>query len=268
MIVFPNAKINIGLRIVARRPDGYHDIETIFYPVQLHDALEFVRSEKDELDLTGINTGSAGEDNLVMKALRKLREKHQFPFIKVHLHKAIPAGAGLGGGSADASCLLKSVNRFFSLGISEAELKNMALGLGSDCPFFIDDVPAYATGRGEALTHVPPFLAGYHIVLMNPGLHISTAEAYAACSPSKPTSDLTELIQSPPAEWRNRIVNDFEKFAFAKFPLTGQIKEALYNAGAIFSLMSGSGSTIFGIFIDKPLIPRELVRFIIYNGPA
>lgn len=268
MIAFPNAKINIGLRIVARRTDGYHDIETVFYPVQLHDALEFVSGEKDEFDVTGIDTGSAGDDNLVMKALRKLREKHQFPFIRVHLHKAIPAGAGLGGGSSDASCMLKSVNKFFSLGISEAELEQMALELGSDCPFFIDDVPAYATGRGETLTHVPQFLSGYNIVLMNPGLHVSTKEAYASCVPSKPHSTLRNLILTPPDEWRNIVVNDFEKFAFAKFPLIGEIKEVLYRSGAVFSLMSGSGSTVFGIFRDKPSIPSEYERFVIYNGPA
>lgn len=269
MIVFPNAKINIGLRIVARRPDGYHDIETVFYPVKLHDALEFVTGgDRDELTVTGIETGSVPEDNLVMKALKKLRERYHFPFIRIHLHKAIPAGAGLGGGSSDASCLLKSVSKYFSLGITEAELGSIALGIGSDCPFFILDVPAHATGRGEILTPVSHILDGYYLILMNPGVHVSTREAYSGCTPVKPATSLTELITRPVTEWKDVVVNDFEEFATRKHPVIGQLKESLYDSGALFSLMSGSGSSVFGIFNEKPELPKEFARHVIYEGMA
>lgn len=265
MIVFPNAKINIGLRITARRPDGYHDIETVFYPLDLCDALEFVTGGKDELAVTGIDTGSGPKDNLVMKALGKLREKHHFPFVKMHLHKVIPAGAGLGGGSSDASHLLKSLNRFFALGITDEELKSVSLGIGSDCPFFIDNVPAYATGRGEILEPVPAFLDGCYIVLVNPGVHISTKEAYSNYVPSKPSSNLKDLVLLPVTEWKNRIVNDFEDFAIGKYPVIGDIKQALYDSGAVFSLMSGSGSSVFGIFREKPVLPEAFARFVIFE---
>ena len=173
MIVFPKAKINLGLRITAKRTDGYHDIETIFYPVNLSDALEFVISNNtakaDSLTVTGIDTGGQTEDNLVIKAIRLLREKHSFPCLRIHLHKAIPVGAGLGGGSSDAACLLKAINRCFSLNINRKSLMAMALELGSDCPFFIDCVPSYATGRGEIIHPIKQLLTGYYLLLLYPG---------------------------------------------------------------------------------------------------
>ena len=268
MVLFPNAKINIGLRIIARRSDGYHDIETVFYPVKLYDALEFVRSEsrEDELVMTGIVIGSDAKENLVSKAVNKLRQKSQFPILKIHLHKAIPAGAGLGGGSSDATCLLKSLNKYYSLGVSHSDLSDMALGLGSDCPFYIENQPAYATGRGEKMETVPDVLEDFHIVLINPGLHVSTKEAYSQCVPSKPDSNLKELIKLPAEQWKEFIFNDFEEYVFRKFPVIGEIKEALYASGAVFSLMSGSGSSVFGIFNEKPALPEELRKLVIYEG--
>jgi len=268
MIFFPNAKINVGLRITARRTDGYHNIETVFYPLKLYDALEFVTRESggDELVVTGIDTGADIKDNLVMKGLIKLREKHNFPFIRIHLHKAIPAGAGLGGGSSDASFLIKAVSRYFSLGLSCEELKLIALELGSDCPFFIDSQPAFATGRGELLIPVHNFLDGFYLVLMNPGLHVSTKEAYSECIPSNPGTSLKDLINLPVVEWKNLILNDFEDYAFRKYPVIGDIRQALYDSGAVFSLMSGSGSSVFGIFREKPLLPAELRGMVIYEG--
>lgn len=270
MISFPNAKINIGLRIVSKRPDGYHDIETVFYPVGLSDALEFVIAEekagKDILTVSGLDTGASPENNIVLKALLKMHERYEFPHVRVHLHKAIPSGAGMGGGSSDAACMIRAINRFFDLKITGDELRELALGIGSDCPFFIENKPAYATGRGELLSPLPHFAEGLYLVILNPGVGISTKEAYENCRPGKPESKLNELIINPVHEWKDYIFNDFEKFAFRKQPLIGEIKAELYRAGAVFSLMSGSGSSVFGLFSKMPVLPENLRKYIIYQG--
>lgn len=270
MIVFPNAKINIGLRITGRRHDGFHDIETLFYQVGLCDALEFVVSDnqlkKDVFASTGIDTGSTPDDNLVIRTILRLREKKSFPFLKIHLHKAIPVGAGLGGGSSDAACLLKVINKHFSLGIDNTELKAISLHLGSDCPFFIDSVPSLASGRGEILTPVKPLLSGYYLVLLNPGVSINTGEAYQNCRPAIPSAGLKKLLELPLIEWKGNILNDFEDFAFKKHPVIGKIKEELYRSGAVFSLMSGSGSSVYGIFKEKPELSGKLRKFMIWEG--
>lgn len=270
MIVFPNAKINIGLRITGRRTDGYHDIETVFYPVSLCDALEFVVSDplinKDILTITGIDTGCGPDDNLVIKTLLKLRVKNTFPFLKIHLHKVIPVGAGLAGGSSDAACLLKMINRHFGLNIDNPILKVMALELGSDCPFFIDCVPSFASGRGELLTPVKPVLAGYYLVIINTRVGIITSEAYQHCHQGAPSASLRELIELPVMEWKQLILNDFEDFAFNLYPILGDIKDQLYKSKALFSLMSGSGSSVYGIFSKKPTLPRILRDFVIWEG--
>ena len=270
MIVFPNAKINIGLRITGKRPDGFHNIETLFYPVGLCDALEFVVSDKqtgkDIFVSTGIDTASKPHDNLVIKTILRLREKKTFPFLKIHLLKAIPVGAGLGGGSSDAACMLKVVNKHFVMGIDNRELQAISLYLGSDCPFFIDCVPSLASGRGEVLTPVKPLLAGYYLVLINPGVGISTAEAYQNCSPGIPLTSLKHLLERPVIEWNGNILNDFEDFAFKKHSIIRDIKEALYRSGAVFSLMSGSGSSVYGIFSEKPELPEKLKDYLIWEG--
>jgi 4-diphosphocytidyl-2-C-methyl-D-erythritol kinase len=270
MIIFPKAKINLGLRIRAKRPDGYHDIETLLYPIPFSDALEVVESsdslKKDSLTVTGINLGGNPEDNLVMKALRKLREQHSLPWLRIHLHKVIPAGAGLGGGSSDAVSFLKIMNKCFELSLNEKILSSIALELGSDCPFFVNDVPSLATGRGEKLKPVTPILDGLYIVLLNPGTEINTREAYQNCHPENPKTNLLALIDSPLIEWKEKIFNDFEIFAFKKYPLIGEIKNLLYDTGALFSSMSGSGSSVYGLFPEKPIIPEMLKNFIIYEG--
>ncbi|MCE5344706.1 MAG: 4-(cytidine 5'-diphospho)-2-C-methyl-D-erythritol kinase [Bacteroidales bacterium] len=270
MIVFPKAKINLGLQVTGKRSDGYHDIETIFYPVSLCDALEFVilpgPHKKDILTVTGINTGSDPENNLVIKAVRTLREKYSFPVFSIHLHKAIPVGAGLGGGSADAAYLLKAINRYFKLLISETDLKAIALELGSDCPFFINSIPSFAKGRGEILEPVIPVLKDYYLVLLNPRIIINTREAYLHCRPKKPSASLLQLLNSPITEWKELIINDFEVFAFKMHPLISEFKNELYHSGALFSLMSGSGSSVYGIFREKPKIPDKLKDFVIYEG--
>jgi 4-diphosphocytidyl-2-C-methyl-D-erythritol kinase len=270
MIVFPNAKINVGLRITGKRSDGYHNIETIFYPVRLSDALEFVISDQtvknDVIKVTGIDSESLPDENLVLKTIIKLREKYSFPFLKIHLHKAIPVGAGLGGGSSDATCILKVINKQFGLSIDNGNLKATALELGSDCPFFIDCIPSLATGRGEILTPVKPVLSGYYIVLINPGIGISTREAYQNCRFRTALTSLSQLIERPVDEWKDFIVNEFEDFAFKKYPIIGDIKKDLYQSNAIFSLMSGSGSSVYGIFSEKPKLDKKLTEFVIWEG--
>lgn len=270
MIFFPNAKINIGLRITGKRPDGYHDIETIYYQVGLSDALEYVISDQqinnDLLYTSGIDTGSEPGRNLVMKTVIRLREKSSFPFLKIHLHKAIPVGAGLGGGSSDAACMLKVLNRHFNLNLESRQLRSISLELGSDCPFFIDCIPCYATGRGEILTPVSPALTGYYLAIINPGINISTGEAYQNCEVASPSESLKDLFELPVTEWKGLILNDFEDFAFRKYPVLADLKNELYRSDAVFSLMSGSGSSVYGIFKEKPVLQGKLREFVIWEG--
>jgi 4-diphosphocytidyl-2-C-methyl-D-erythritol kinase len=270
MIFFPKAKINLGLRITGKRHDGFHNIETIFYPVMLCDALEFIISpepkKNDILTTTGLQTGVLPEDNLVMKSVRLLRSRFSFPFLKIHLHKAIPAGAGLGGGSSDAAGILRGINNCYGLSINDEELKGYALEMGSDCPFFIGSCPSLARGRGEILEPLDNFLSGYHILLINPGIGISTREAYNNCHPEPPHTNLRELVDLPVDEWKEVIINDFEEYVFKKYPITGSIKNSLYEAGAIYSSLSGSGSTVYGIFPERPVISDKLKDFVIYDG--
>lgn len=270
MITFPRAKINIGLRVTGKRPDGFHDIETVFYPVGLSDALEFVvhqgRVSTDELVVTGLNLGPRLKENLVLRAVKKIREYYKVPLLRIHLHKKIPAAAGLGGGSSDAACMLKAINKCFGFGIDNDTLRNIALEVGSDCPFFIDPVPSFATGRGEILKPVSYLPEGLWIVLVNPGIRISTRDAYNNCIPGKPSESLEDLINLHPSEWKDRIVNDFEQYVFKLYPEAESIKKSLYRAGAVYSSMSGSGSTVYGIFSEKPVIPGRITRYVVFEG--
>jgi 4-diphosphocytidyl-2-C-methyl-D-erythritol kinase len=270
MVIFPRAKINIGLRITRKRDDGYHDLQTIFYPVQLCDALEFVlpagNPRSDSFVSTGFGVGCDPGNNLVMKALQHIRRIKHIPFLSVHLHKNIPSGAGLGGGSSDAAFFLKALNRYFELDLTGEQLKETALSVGSDCPFFIDCLPAYAEGRGEKLTCVRQLPEGLNIVLLNPGININTREAYSRCSPYMDNSDLAALFESDISLWKDKIVNDFEATVFPDYPLIGKIKESLYDAGAIYSSMSGSGSTVYGIFGNTPVLDPGLKKMVIWAG--
>jgi len=262
MTVFPNAKINFGLRITSRRADGFHNIETIFYPVGVHDALEFVAApvgdDSDSMTNTGFQTGVRMADNIITRALSILREHYDIPALNIHLHKAIPVGAGLGGGSADAIFMLRYLDRYFKLGITDNNLIKFALQLGSDCPFFIDNKPAYARGRGEILKDIDPFLQGYHLIIIHPGIHVSTAEAYSMSKPLNREEELPELARSTPDEWPGSIINDFEVHIFKKFPEIARIKAELYDLGALYSSMSGSGSAVYGLFREKP--PADKIR--------
>lgn len=257
MIVFPNAKINIGLRVTGKRPDGFHNIETIFYPVPLCDCLEFNESENTEalyqFTTSGIELIDCPADqNLCIKAYRLIAKDYNLPKLKIHLHKKIPSGAGLGGGSSDATHIIKALNRYFKLSINDENLKKYAVELGSDCAFFIKNRPAYATEKGDVLSPAFISLWGYHIVIIYPGIHVRTSEAYENVTISNSEIPLTELIKKPVIKWKDCISNNFEQSIFLRYPEIRTIKELLYNAGAEYASMSGSGSAVFGLFEEEP----------------
>lgn len=254
MIVYPHSKINLGLHITQKREDGFHDLETFFYPISLRDALEIIPAPdgKTEFFLSGEEIPGPSDKNLCIKAWQILQKTHAIPPVKIHLHKVIPTGAGLGGGSSDAAFTLKTLNELFDKKISREKLKQYASELGSDCSFFLEDSPAYATGRGEILTPYPLSLNGFYLLLVIPDIHISTAEAYAGISPAKPEIPLKEILAYPLEKWSINLKNDFEKNIFNKYPEIKKIKTELYNMGAIYASMSGSGASVFGIFNQKP----------------
>lgn len=253
MITFPNAKINLGLDIVEKRPDGYHNLETVFYPIPLCDILEITATdekEAPEYTFTMYNACFDGsdDDNLVVKAYKVLAADHKLPKVKISLYKHIPTGAGLGGGSADAAFALKMLNSIAGIGLTAEQLRGYASRLGADCAFFIDNTPAYATGIGDILTPAKCDISGYSLVLVKPDVHISTKDAYSLVTPQRPAKPLEQISQLPASEWKGAMKNDFEKSIFAKYPEMEDIKERLYAMGAIYASMSGSGSSFFGVF--------------------
>lgn len=267
MIVFPNAKINLGLHVVRKRPDGYHDLETIFYPVPINDVLEVISLPSGQppvqFHLSGQVDAGPDSDNICLKAWQLLKKDFPaLPSLSIHLHKAIPTGAGLGGGSADGAFTLSLLNDKYQLGIPTEKLLDYALQLGSDCPFFIRNKPCYATGRGEIMESLSFSLKGYHLVLINPGIKVSTADAFSKLQPQTPSKDLRAIIQQPVNTWKDDLVNDFEKTVFEAYPAIGAIKTQLYESGAVYASMSGSGSTVYGLFPGKP---SETQRFIEYK---
>lgn len=265
MITYPNAKINLGLNIVEKRPDGYHNLETIFYPINLQDALEVTLLEGDkeyELTLSGTPIEGNPEDNLVVKAYRLLKEDypHITP-VDIHMYKHIPTGAGLGGGSADAAFMIKLLNDKFKLGLSIEEMENYAARLGADCAFFIQNKPVFASGIGNIFEPIQLSLKGYFLVLIKPDIFVSTKDAFSLITPKMPVQSLKEIVRMPVETWRATMKNDFENSVFKKFPEIAAIKDKLYDMGAIYASMSGSGSSVYGIF-------REQVEFIdeIFSG--
>jgi 4-diphosphocytidyl-2-C-methyl-D-erythritol kinase len=255
MIRFPNAKINLGLYITNRRPDGYHDLETVFYPVNLTDSLEIIPAHQTAAFYpSGLHVAGNMDNNLVWKAYSLLKEKYpeKVGELDVYLLKAIPMGAGMGGGSADGACMLQMVNDFYAVGLSKEELATMALQLGSDCPFFIYNTPQFATGRGEQLQPVEIDLSGFSIQLICPQVHISTAEAFRMITPKPSPFDLRGLGNINVVDWKDKVGNDFEGPIFDAHPELLSIKQQLYTNGAVYAAMSGSGSTIYG------LMPKRL----------
>lgn len=260
MIVFPTCKINLGLRVPSKRQDGYHNIETIFYPIPLTDALEVIRktepsNESLTFSFSGLPISGKEEDNLCIKAYKLLKEKFpDLPPILAHLHKIIPMGAGLGGGSSDGAFMLRLLNQLFSLQLSDEKLCEYALKLGSDCPFFIHNQPCYAEGRGELMEPISLSLKDYTIALVYPALHVSTANTFRelnrTTTPLKYDQSLQDIIGMPVKEWKDVLVNEFEIPVTKQFPEIAKIKSNLYEAGALYASMTGSGSSVFAIF-DK-----------------
>lgn len=254
MICFPNAKINLGLHVLSKRADGYHNIETVFYPVNLCDALEIVPVEEGKIifSQTGIPVDGKPEDNLVMKAYHLLKKDYDLPEIAIYLRKQIPFGAGLGGGSSDAAFMIKLLNDFAELKLSVEQMEAYAGQLGADCPFFIQNKPVFAEATGNVFSPVSISLQAYHLVVVKPSVSVSTKEAYARVKPQQPAVSLNNIIRLPVKEWKNHLFNDFEPGVFTQYPEIGKIKQKLYVEGALYASMSGSGSAVFGIF-DKPV---------------
>ena len=253
MITFPNAKINLGLDVVEKRPDGYHNLETVFYPIPLCDILEMtpvMDDDADECSFTMHNAVFEGDnnDNLVVKAYKILAADYKLPKMEISLYKNIPTGAGLGGGSADGAFALKMINEIAELNLNDGQLEEYAARIGADCAFFIKNTPAYATGIGNILSPTVCDLKDTYLVLVKPDIHISTKEAYSLVKPAAPAVPLTEIARRPIREWKGVMKNDFEKSVFANHPSMEKIKEKLYDMGAIYASMSGSGSAFFGIF--------------------
>lgn len=252
MINFPIAKINIGLNITARRADGYHNLETVFYPIKINDVLELIQSNELSFEASGLGIPGKIEDNLCIRAYHLIKQDHDLSPVSIHLHKHIPIGAGLGGGSADAGYFIKLIDQKFDLGLTADAMRNYARQLGADCAFFIDSTPVFAFDKGDQFEPVQLDLSSYHIALVMPPTHVSTAEAYRGVKPSPVNRSLKDLVKLPVAEWRNHIKNDFEDHIFKAHPEIRGVKADLYQAGALYVSMSGSGASVFGIFETKP----------------
>ena len=256
MVLYPPAKINIGLSIVGKRTDGFHNIETVFYPIPLCDSLTVEAAGTDAVSqlvfsCNGIELPDNGaHDNLCCKAYHLLDADYHLPPVCIRLHKTIPVSAGLGGGSSDAAYTLQALNHLFRLKVPDEELARYASRLGSDCAFFLYGTPAFGTGKGDLLEPLALSLAGYHILLIKPAVSVNTADAYSSVTPQKVKHHLPELLQAPVSEWRHTVFNDFEVSVFKKNPEIGRIKEKMYSEGAVYASMSGSGSSVYGIF-DK-----------------
>lgn len=275
MICFPNIKINLGLRIIDRRNDGFHTIESVFYPVNFQDALEIIPllGEADGTivcEFSGIPVEGKSSDNLIVKAYQAVAAfKGGLPAVKVLLHKVIPMGAGLGGGSSDAACMIKLLNDQFSLGMDIATMEKLAASLGSDCAFFIQNKPAYLLGRGPELIPIDFKLDGWYLVLCYPGVHSNTALAYKHTSPRGGIPNgisLQTLLEADVSAWRETIENDFEASVFQTYPQIASCKEALYASGAVYASMSGSGSAVFGLFKQKPQLEDQLRPLVCYEN--
>ena len=255
MVVFPPAKINLGLRILRKRADGYHDLESCLVPVGWRDILEVIESDAFSFQASGLSVAGSIEENLCVKAYRLLQGDFALPPVQIYLHKIIPMGAGLGGGSADAAFMLRILNELFSLSLDISKLEDYAARLGSDCPFFVHDQPRLAYGTGTTLADISLDLSGKHIVLVYPNVAVATAEAYGSVVPQEPDTLLKEVLETvSPEEWKDRVVNDFEKSIFQNHPVLADIKDALYQMGAFYASMSGSGSAVYGLF-EQPVSP-------------
>ncbi|MCZ4244910.1 4-(cytidine 5'-diphospho)-2-C-methyl-D-erythritol kinase [Pedobacter punctiformis] len=266
MLSFPNAKINLGLNITSKREDGYHNLETVFYPIGVKDAVEITDAAETTCIIKGIEIPGNTTDNICLKAFELLRRDFEIPHQQITLLKNIPVGAGLGGGSADAAFLIKLVNDKFKLGLSVEQMQAYCRQLGADCAFFIENKPVYAFGKGDEFEKLEVDLSSYYLVLVKPPVHVSTADAYAGINAQKPLQSLKEIIHLPPTTWKYKVTNDFEQSVFDQYPQIRQIKTSLYDAGATFALMSGSGSSVFALFNQPVKLPElEKNNIVYYN---
>lgn len=266
MLAFANAKINLGLNVTEKRPDGYHNLETVFYPVKLHDVIELTDAQESSCVIRGINVPGNAEDNICLKAYTLLKNEFDLPPQRITLLKNIPVGAGLGGGSSDAAFLIKLLNDKFSLGISLEQMEAYASKLGADCPFFIRNRPVFAAGIGDQFSPITLDLSALYMVLVMPAVQVSTADAYRGIKPSVPSTSVKDLIHLPYQNWKSSLTNDFEQTVFAKYPQIEAVKASLYDSGALYAAMSGSGSCVFGIFDHALSLPElEKRNRVFYN---
>jgi 4-diphosphocytidyl-2-C-methyl-D-erythritol kinase len=268
MVVFPNAKVNLGLNIIRKRPDGFHDIETLLYPVAFRDILEIVPSEtgESEFRVTGLPVPGDLSSNLCVRACNLLASEHKIPPVRLHLHKIIPMGAGLGGGSSDAAFTLKLLNDLFSIGLSSGQMMDCARRLGSDCAFFIENQPSIATGKGDQLEPFGSHLSGYSCMIVVPPVHVTTAEAYAGVTPKESSEPIRQIAGRPLPGWKDYLFNDFEETVFRRFPMISSIKDQLYAAGAVYASMSGSGSAVYGLFQGQTPGSELFPDFLTWQG--
>ena len=270
MIYFSPAKINLGLQIIERRQDGFHNLQSLMYPIPLCDIIEIGQLPGQIMPVrftqSGISAGSTPENNLCMRAWELMRSEISLPPVAMHLHKQIPVGAGLGGGSSNASTVLKALNTLAHKPLSTEHMSELAERLGSDCPFFLQADPMLAEGRGEILSRVSVSLGSYFLVVLFPGLHISTAEAYRKVTATRPDKHLKQVIEAPVHQWKDALKNDFEQSLFEQYPQLKKLKHNLYGAGALYAAMSGSGSSLFGIFESCPELPREIRQVVTWQG--
>lgn len=261
MILFPNAKINIGLSIIEKRSDGFHELESIMVPIPIYDILEITENPEFEFVQTGLTVEGNNEDNLCVKAFRLMEENFSIQPVRIHLRKQIPMGAGLGGGSADATFVVKGLNDLFQLNLSVATLQELSAELGSDCAFFVENCAQLAKGRGEILSNFPLDLKGNYLKIINPGIHISTKEAFSNVVMSRKKDVLSKVNSNNCELWKDFVFNDFETHLFSNYPELSEIKQQLYSEGAIFASMSGSGSTLFGVFESEPSSSQNSYSF-------
>jgi 4-diphosphocytidyl-2-C-methyl-D-erythritol kinase len=266
MILYPPAKINLGLNILRKREDAYHDIDTCMVEIPFTDILEVTKAGSFEFLQTGIKISGNGGVNLCEKAYLLLRKEFEVGPVRIHLRKQIPVGAGLGGGSADATYTLIALNELFQLGLSNQKLKQLSSDLGSDCPFFVDGLPQIAQGRGEVLSKVELDLSKYYLVLLNPGIHVGTKEAYAGVTANEQVMAVQEILEKPIQQWQHLLKNDFETSVFHLFPKIQKLKNSLYESGAIYAAMSGSGSSVYGLFLNENTMLEFTSPHLIYKG--
>jgi len=264
MVFFPNAKINLGLNIVEKRADGYHNIESVFMPIPIYDALEITENLTETIfSSSGIPIPDNGEPNLVERAWLLLKEEFDIPTVDLDLLKKIPIGAGLGGGSADAASCILGLNKIFNLKITEEKISTIASKLGADCAFFIKNKPVFAEGVGDQFTPIEVNLKGKHFVVIYPNIHVSTPEAYKHVKPRGVGKSIKEILKQPVKSWKGELINDFEYSVFQQYPFIQEVKNELYSNGALYASLSGSGSTVFGVFDEKPEITfsKEVQRW-------